>query len=207
MSTTRPLWTRGLRLYDVARDVTANAGVPARSRFQSVEDPERFAMYFVHEGIATARPAPFGAPGATPFVAAAPAAFKVGGDEHTLMVVREFRRVPLEASALALAVFTARAGRAASLVAALAHFAERAVSAYQPAYLLLAHSLERPRTVVLITGVHERAALMAMKPSAFSIDMLLPEIQPFLATGPEWYAYRPEADVVACGGAVSPHAV
>jgi hypothetical protein len=180
-----------LRLYDADVDVVPDEGIPACSRFQSVDDPERFAVYFVHEGATAAALLPF----------------MMGTDEHTLVVVREFRRVPLQASALALAVFTARAGRAAPLVAALAHFTERAVSAYQPAYLLLAHSLEAPSTVVLITGVHERAALQEMKPNAFSIDLLLPEIEPFLAAEPEWYAYRPEAAMVEVGAGISPHAV
>jgi hypothetical protein len=188
---TRPLWMRGLRLYDIDMDVSAGDTVHACSRFRSVDDPDRFALYFVHEG--------------TP--PAATLSSTAEADEHTLMVVREFRRVPLHASALALTVFTARPGRSASLVAALAHFAERAVSAYQPAYLLLAHSLEAPSTVVLITGVHERAALQEMRPNAFSIDLLLPEIQPLLADDPEWYAYCPDTDLFEVGAAVSQHAV
>jgi len=165
-------------------------GLHVHSRFQSVEDPARFAEYFVHENVSAAD---LGSPGR-------------GRDHHTLTVVREFRRVPLEASALALTVFTARAGRAAAVVAALAHFAERAVSAYQPAYLLLAHSLQAPQTVVLITGVHERAAFQAMKPSAFSIDVLLPELRPLLLEPPEWYAYCPETEEVPVG-AISQYAV
>jgi len=182
---TRPLRMRGLRLYDASVDVAPEEEVHVRSRFRSVEDPERFAMYFVHEG-ATAT---------------------TESHEHTLMVVREFRRVPLEASALGLVVFTARRGCAASLVAALAHFVERAVSVYQPAYVLLAHSFEAPQTVVLITGVHERAALLAMKSSAFSIDLLLPEIRPLLIDAPEWYAYWPETEAIVVGAGVSQHAV
>jgi hypothetical protein len=184
-SKTRPLWIRGLRLYDASVDLTPDEDVHVRSRFRSVADPERFAMYFLHEGAMTT----------------------TEDDEHTLIVVREFRRVPLDASALALTVFTARVGRAASLVAALAHFVERAVSAYQPAYVLLAHSFEAPQTVVLITGVHERAALVAMKPSAFSIDVLLPEIGPLLVAAPEWYAYCPETEAIVVGAGVSQHAV
>ena len=94
--------------------------------------------------------------------------------EHTLVVVREFRRVPLHASALALLLLTARAGSAAPVVAALAHFVERAVSVYQPAYLLLAHSLETPRLSMLMLGVYESAALQAAGATPFSIDTLLP---------------------------------
>lgn len=181
MKHNRPIRMRSLRLYDTSESLPWDEGLQARSRFQSVDDPERSAMYFVHEG-----------------QAAEVEAIGDGGTHHTLMVVREFRRVPLEASALALAIFTARDGRAASVVATLAHFAERAVSVYQPAYLLLAHSFEAPRTVVLITGVHESAALQAMKPRAFSIDLLLPELRPLLATVPEWYAYRPLELSAAC---------
>jgi hypothetical protein len=176
---------RGLRLYDASVDVAPDQDSHVRSRFRSIEDPDRFAMYVVHEGAITS----------------------TESDEHTLVVVREFRRVPLEASSLALAVFTARVGRAAPLVAALAHFVERAVSVYQPAYVLLAHSFEAPQMVILITGVHERAALVAMKPTAFSIDLLLPEIRPLLATAPEWYAYWPETEPIVIGAGVSQHAV
>ena len=191
MKSLRPLRMRGLRLYDLPADTGWEEGLHACSRFQSLDDPERFAMYFVHEG---------------------PAVTETGGvtdawDHHTLMVVREFRRVPLEASALALALFTARGGRAASVVAALAHFAERAVSVYQPSYLLLAQSFEAPHTVVLITGVHERAAFQAMKPQAFSLELLLPELQPLLTTAPEWYAYCPDRAFSAVGCPVSQYAV
>ena len=88
---------RGLRLYSTAlgkpsriyderdeNDDLLDARVHARSRFQSVDDPDRFALYAVHD---------LGAP---------PPLEPFGGDHHTLRVVREFRRVPLDASALAL---------------------------------------------------------------------------------------------------------
>jgi hypothetical protein len=166
--------------------------VHARSRFRSIEDPERFALYSVHDGDGRAwRSAAAPPPG-----------------DHTLIVVREFRRVPLHASALALMLFTARGGRSAPVLAELAHFVERAVSLYQPAYLLLAHSLEQPRICTLLMGVHECAALMAASPSAFSLDALLPEVRPLLATDPEWYAYCPETEAPEYAmTAVSPYAV
>ena len=160
--------------------------VHARSLFRSVRHPDRYAMYFVHE------------PGET--------IFETPGD-HTLVVVREFRRVPLHASALALLLLTARAGSAAAVVAALAHFVERAVSIYQPAYLLLAHSRETPRLSVLMLGVHECLALQSAGSTAFSVDTLLPELEPSLATAPEWFAYCPEPEAQTVTTLVSPYAV
>jgi hypothetical protein len=144
--------------------------VHARSRFRSVTDPELFAMYSVHDV------------GATPPEAMAAA-------HHTLMVVREFRRVPLDASVLALAILRARGGFVAGAIAAVAHWAERAVSLAEPAYLLVAHSLEEPRLIVLLTGVQECRALLDAHASAFSIDALLADTGPMLMGEPEWYAY------------------
>lgn len=196
---------RGLRLYSTAlgkpsrlyderyeTDDLLDARVHARSRFRSVEDPDRFAVYSVHDAAGREWRDPAPEPG-----------------DHTLVVVREFRRVPLHASALALMLFTARGGRSAPVLAELAHFVERAVSLYQPAYLLLAHSLEQPRIATLLMGVHECAALQAAIPSAFSIDALLPELAPSLAHDPEWYSYYPD-DIEARTEAlteVSPYAV
>jgi hypothetical protein len=111
--------------------------------------------------------------------------------------VREFRRVPLDASGLALVVFAVRPGRAAQVIATLAHWAERAVSLYQPRDLLLARSLERPGLSVLITGVRERRALEGLRPSPFSLDPVLPEVAPFLAGPPERYRYCPEVVAAA----------
>lgn len=134
-------------------------------------DPELFAVYAVRE------------------VGAPPPPEALAAVHHTLMVVREFRRVPLDASALALAVFRARGGYVAGAIAALAHWAERAVSLSEPAYLLVAHSLEEPRLIMLLTGVHECRALLGSHASAFSIDSLLREAGPMLMSEPEWYAY------------------
>src|SRR5207253_2679269 len=158
MLRTRPVWMRGLRIFravasaspvdglDGADDLF-DARVHARSRFRSQEDPTRFAVYTVHDAEAWAPPTPVSEPG-----------------DHTLIVVREFRRVPLHASALAMLLLTARPGYSAPVLAALAHFVERAVSLYQPAYLLLAHSLEQPRISALMLGVHECTALAARLP-------------------------------------------
>jgi hypothetical protein len=193
----RPAWSRGLRLYERDTDPldgddtggnAGGAGVRARSRFRSLADPDRFALYSVRDAI----------PGS---LASAPL------DDHTLVVVREFRRVPLDASALALTVFTARAGQAAPLIAALAHWAELAVSLYQPAYLLLAHSLEQPRLSALLTGVHESLALQSARPSAFSLDSVLPELRPWLLIEPEWYVYCPDEAPAEHAHTVSPSAV
>ena len=162
--------------------------VHARSRFQSVTDPELFAVYAVHD------------------VGATPPPEALAASHHTLMVVREFRRVPLDASALALAMLRARGGHVAGAIAAVAHWAERAVSLSEPAYLLVAHSLEEPRLIALLTGVHECQALLGSRASAFSIDSLLAEAGPLLMTDPEWYAYcAPHvADAVSL---ISPSAV
>jgi len=194
---------RGLRLYQEAlrpaqRDVLAandtveellDPRIHARSRFQSVGEADRYALYTVHDTEAWAP-----GDGRTP-------------GEHTLVVVREFRRVPLHASALALLLLTARAGSAPAVVAALAHFVERAVSIYQPAYLLLAHSRETPRLSILMLGVHECTTLQAAGSTAFSVDTLLPELDPLLATAPEWFAYCPEPETQKVTTLVSPYAV
>lgn len=197
----RPVWMRGLRLsqpsppgqrdgaFTDPADELLDPRVHARSRFQSVTEPGRYAVYTVHDTEAWS-PVDGRAPG-----------------EHTLVVVREFRRVPLHASALALLLLTSRAGSAAPVVAALAHFVERAVSTYQPAYLLLAHSLETPRLSVLMLGVHECAALQAAGSSAFSLDTLLPELSPLLTTAPEWFSYCPEPEAATVTTLVSPYAV
>jgi hypothetical protein len=205
MFRSRSSWLRVLRLYE-ATNPLARAGavdeqlamldarVHARSRFRSVGDPGRFALYSVHNGDS-----------ATLLALAAPAA--ESEDEHTLVAVREFRRVPLAASSLAMTVFTARPGRAVQVVAAIAHFVERAVDLYQPGYLLLAHSLEEPRTCLLLMAVHDSAALGAAATAAFSLDGLMPEIMPLLARTPETYAYCPEPAIEPVIGAVSPYAV
>jgi hypothetical protein len=202
---TKPLWTRGLRLY---RDAEGEAGaaVPwpepdlpavgflhAWSRFRSLSDPECFAIYWVRETASAIRPLE-----SPPLVAA---------EDHTLTVVREFRRVPLDASGLGLMLFTARAGDAARLIATLAHWAERALSTFQPAYLLLAHSLEQPRVSTLLAGVHERRALQWARPSPFSVDLVLPEVGPLLESEPERYVYCPEMTATPALRLVSPHAV
>jgi len=206
MFRSRSSWLRVLRLYDITDTLTPaeaardeqlsllDARVHARSRFRSVGDPGRFALYSVHNGESA------------PLLAlAAPAAESDG--EHTLVAVREFRRVPLAASSLAMTVFTARPGRAVQVVAAIAHFVERAVDLYQPGYLLLAHSLEEPRTCLLLMAVHDSAALGAAATAAFSLDALLPELAPLLMRAPETYEYYPEPAAEPMAGAVSPYAV
>jgi hypothetical protein len=130
-----------------------------------------------------------------------------GPGEHTLVAVREFRRIPLDASSLALTLFRARAGCAVAVVAALADFVERAVRLYQPGYLLLAHSLDDPRTSVLLTAVHDSALLGAAAPAAFSLDELRGELTPMLFAAPECYGYCPEPDTAPVPGLVSPYAV
>jgi hypothetical protein len=193
---------RGLKLYRAIASASSlddvegaddlfDARVHARSRFRSQDDATRFAVYTVHDAEAWAPPIPVNQPG-----------------EHTLIVVREFRRVPLHASALAMLLLTARPGYSAPVLAALAHFVERAVSTYQPAYLLLAHSLEQPRTSALMMGVHECAALAAASPAAFSVEALLPELEPLLMLRPEWFAYCPEPEAQTVSSTlVSPYAV
>jgi hypothetical protein len=197
--TTRTPWIRGLRLYRTTRDDTTLAAfeasdlaldghVHARSRFQSIRHPDRYALYSLHE------------PGETVIE-------PVGPGDHTLVVVREFRRVPLHASALGLVLFAARAGRETQVVATLAHFAERALSTYQPPYLLLARSLEQPGITVLLAGVQTASILESVGATAFSVEQLLPEITPLLVTEPEWYAYAPDPAPESLFSAVSPYAV
>jgi hypothetical protein len=199
MLRSRSGWVRVLQLYaldeDAAdpmgthiEDLLLDARVHARSRFRSLADPRRFAHYAVHNSE--------DAPG-LPLVSG----------EHTLIAVREFRRVPLDASSLALTVFTARPGRAATVVAALAHFLERAVGLYQPGYVLVAHSRENPRTSLLLTAVRDAALLGAAASAAFTLDGLLPELAPLLLGPPESYDYCPESEAVSTVGAVSPYAV
>jgi hypothetical protein len=192
-------WVRLLRLYDLDDDVadptallpeetTLDLGTLARSRFRSLVDPVRFARYSVHNADGL---------GGLAF----------GLDEHRLRAVREFRRVPLDASSLALTIFTARPGRTAAVVAALADFVERAVDIHQPGYLLLAHSLENPRLSLLLTAVHDALALGAGASSAFNLGALLTELDPLLVGPPECFAYHPDAELAGLIGAVSPYAV
>ena len=141
-----------------------------------------------------------------PTCGAAPPSGALAATHHTLMVVREFRRVPLDASALALALLRARGGYVARAIAAVAHWAERAVSMTEPAYLLVAHSLEEPGLIAVLTGVQECGALLGSRATAFSLDSLLDEVSVLLTSEPEWYAYcAPQlADTLT---AVSPSAV
>lgn len=187
---TRPLWIRELRLYNALHALPApGADVEpphARSRFRSLADPDRLAEYVVRDASRAPEP-PLGAV-----------------EDHTLAVVREFRRVPLDASGLALMLFTARPGHAARLIATLAHWVERALSAFQPAYLLLARSLEQPGVSVLLAGVHERRALQHARPSPFSVALVLPEVAPLLGASPERYAYCPEPGPRSAGIAAAP---
>lgn len=191
----RPTWIRGLTFWETPLDdidlslasPNVDTGVHVRSWFRSIDDPCRHAVYSLQES------------------ARALGALDVGG--HTLAVVREFRRVPLHATALTLTLFTARPGSTAPVLGALAHFAERAVSLWQPAYLLLARSLEDPRLAVLMTAVNESEALAAASPAAFSLDPLLPEVAPLLEDTPEVYVYRPVSSAASLPALVSPHAV
>jgi hypothetical protein len=206
MSMTRPLWMRRLRLYRPGPGLALDgwpAGEPgswrpervhACSLFKSVSDPDRFAIYSVRD----VDPLPPGPRGAR---------LDAPARDHTLTVVREFRRVPLEASALGLVLFTARWGSVPRLLAALAHFAERAVGLYQPAYLLLARSQEDPRMSALLLGVHECAALQVPRAAAFSLEGLLAEAEPLLAGEPEAFAYCPGPELLASVAGVSPYAV
>jgi hypothetical protein len=179
----RPLWIRDLRLYrteaesgwpPVADDDTTGRHV--RSRFRSLSDPGSAALYSMRDGSgghdAFDQPPPSSA------------------ESHTLAVVREFRRVPLDASTLRLMLFVAGEGCAPRVIGTLAHWAERAVSTYQPAYLLLAHSLEQPRISVLLAAVHEGRALAWARP--FSVESILPDVRPWLEEEPERYVYWPE---------------
>ena len=161
--------------------------VHARSRFTSLTHPDRHALYSVHE------------PGADDEM--------TGPGDHTLVAVREFRRVPLRASALRLVIFVARAGAEAQVLAILAHYAERALSLYQPAYLLLARSFEAPGIIALLTGVQASASLESSARCPFSVDALLPELTPLLVAEPDVYAYAPEPQAQAVVSAVSPYAV
>ena len=69
------------------------------------------------------------------------------------------------------------------------------------------HSLETPRLSMLMLGVYESAALQAAGATPFSIDTLLPELEPLLATPPEWFAYCPEPEAQVVSSLVSPYAV
>jgi hypothetical protein len=188
-----------LRLYDdetpagdpLDSDPLLDSRVHACSRFRSVVDPARCALYSVHDADAALLPLPR----------------QFGRRQHALIAVREFRRVPLDASSLALTLFTARPGNAVSVVAALAHFVERAVDVYQPGYLLLAHSLEEPRTSLLLTAVQDSLALAAAGPAAFSLEGLVVELDMLLESPPERYEYCPEPETAWLSGAVSPYAV
>jgi hypothetical protein len=194
----RSAWVRALQLYELGdgaeptsallADSPLDRPVHARSRFRSIADHSRFAVYSVHN-------------------AADVASESLGPGEHTLVAVREFRRVPLDASTLGLILFTARPGHAARVMAALAEFVEHAVVAYQPGYVLVAHVLAAPHTSLLLTAVRDATALGAAASAAFNLDRLLAELDPLLVTVPECYAYCPEPALAPVMGAVSPYAV
>src|SRR5262245_3850973 len=101
MHRTRPVWIRELKLYrGLDERVTVGADFHeqaphARSRFRSLAAPDRFAEYSVRD--------------ASRALATEPSLLAT--DDHTLVVVREFRRVPLDASSLALMLFVAQPGR------------------------------------------------------------------------------------------------
>src|SRR5919198_997559 len=199
----RPVLIRELSLYrDSAPPVDGRARdddrsdvrVHARSYFQSLQEPDCFALYSV-----TAVGPGDGVPPLLPPFAT---------EDHTLTVVREFRRVPLDASGLGLMTFTARAGRAARVLATLAHWMERAVSAYQPSYLLLAHSREHPCLSALMAGVHERRAFEWARSSPLSVDPVLGELESLLEEAPARCAYwRDGAWAVPTPPRISPYAV
>lgn len=201
MSTVRPLWIRGLRLCESgallpdAEDAWG-ARPHVRSLFRRLDRPARLAVYSIRDAAAAEDD---------------DSAWLHAAEDHTLAAVREFRRVPLDASGLRLALFRARPGRAAIVIAALAHWVERAVSLYQPTYVLLAHSLESPSLAVLLAGVRERVALEWARSTPFSMDLVLPEIRAQLDGEPEQYVYcRPGADGgprAPAAEAVSPFAV
>jgi hypothetical protein len=166
--------------------------VHARSYFRNLHEPGCFALYSV-----SAVGPGGGVPSSLPPFAA---------EDHTLVVVREFRRVPLDASGLGLMTFTARAGRAARVIATLAHWVEGAVSAYQPAYLMLAHSHEQPSLSALVAGVHERRAFEWARSSPLSVDPVLGELESLLEEAPARYAYWRDG-ALAAPPPISPYAV
>ncbi len=203
MFRSRAIWARGLTFWEPTPDpledasaagaaLDASAGLPlhARSRFRSRVNPRRFALYSLAESPA---------PGSM--------LVRLGSGDHSLHVVREFRRVPLVASALSLALFMARPGRAAESVAALAHFVERAVSAWEPAYLMLAQSMEQPRLSVILAGVHESSAIAGGGAAAFSLDPLMPDLGPMLVAEPEIFEYCREERAADLAPLVCPRAV
>src|SRR5919201_113888 len=102
---------------------------------------------------------------------------------------------------------TARSGAEAAVVAALAHFVERAVSTYQPTYLLLARSVEQPRITTLLTGILESLALEDANSAAFSLDALLPELRPLLSIDPEVFSYCRDGELDALAPEIAPYAV
>jgi hypothetical protein len=195
----RRLLVRALHLYQLqhlspAPDQPWDDDLHAQSVFRHVDDDARFARYSIRGGLED--------PGSL--------AALVADEMHTLVTVREFRRVPFDATGLRLAVFRARPGRTAEAIAVLAHWAARAVSRYQPAYLLLAHSLEQPWVTVLVAGVLEWRTLQRADATPFDVDVL-PELIPLLERVPDHYAYWPipETDgaLVPAPGHVSPSAV
>jgi len=197
-------WLRSLRLYHaLGEDASAIDGdgaedildvhVHARSRFRSLAEPSRFAVYSVQDA----------AGGVLPRVPPAPRGLT---EQHTLVAVREFRRVPLHASSLALMLMQAQPHRAARVVATLAAFVEGVVDRHEPSYLLAAHSREEPALSVLIAGAHDVAALGAGAAS-LSATAVLPELRPLLVDEPDWFAYWPEPWPAPVGDVVSPYAV
>lgn len=199
----RSIWTRGLTFWEPTLDLPGDAvsvalttevaegPLPyARSRFRSRTNARRFALYSMAE-----MPDP------------SSVLVRLGSDDHSLAVVREFRRVPLYAASLSLAVFTARPGRAAEALAALAHFVEHAVSRWEPAYLMLARSEEQPCLSVLMAGVPDTRALAGVTSSTFRLDGLMPELGPLLTGEPEIFDYYRAERIEELVALVAPRAV
>lgn len=159
----------GGRPSDPLGDFRLDTHVHACARFRSLEDPERGALYAVGETGPRVRPGQ-----------RAWTCRRRGHVEHALIAVREFHRVPLRASSLALTLFAARPGRAVSVVATLACFIERAVDSYRPGYLLLAYSMREPWVSMLLTSLRGT--------QGFSLEELRAEVGPLLQTPPERYA-------------------
>ena len=137
--------------------VDETAGRHVRSRFRSLSDPGAVALYSMRDG--SGGHDVFDQP-------------PLSAESHTLAVVREFRRVPLDASTLRLMLFEAGEGCAARVIG------------------ILAHSLEQPRISVLLAAVHEGRALAWARP--FSVESILPDVRPWLEEEPERYVYWPE---------------
>jgi hypothetical protein len=129
--------------------------------------------------------------------------------DHTLKMIREYRRLPLDETVLGLSALQAKRGRAADLTAALSRVVEQGIGLFSPSYLLFAHSQEVPDFHVIVVGVREVEALEGYRRFQVrqweSLAALLEDTPAWFVAHPAWGLGARTMEPFAAGGsALSP---